>query len=87
MQSFGLEKAFRIIESRCSRAQLHVQLHPGTLSGSASFFTINSMVCAGSDLKHPRSAKGGIQGKANVINDPNHGAPQISQVPFELCKL
>lgn len=40
MESFGLEKAFGIIESRCSRAQLHVQLHPGTLSGFASFFTI-----------------------------------------------
>lgn len=37
MESFGLEKAFRIIESRCSRAQLHVQLHPRSPSGFASF--------------------------------------------------
>lgn len=37
MESFGLEK---IIESRCSRAQLPVLLHPGTLSGFASFLII-----------------------------------------------
>lgn len=35
MESFGLEK---IIESRCSRAP--VQLHPGSLSGFASFLII-----------------------------------------------
>lgn len=40
MQSFGLEKAFKITESRSSRAQLHIQLHAGTLSGFASFFIL-----------------------------------------------
>lgn len=49
----------------------------------------NTTVCVGSDLKHPKMGREGAQGKANDTNDhvPNRGAPQISQVPFELWQL